>query len=110
MKHLITMTACLLVLMALLSQFVHNQKLLLQLESGSHMVEQFCEHRDVERLKSGLGHIMGCETDEISVEEQQGVFVVTSPVKRILAAPAFWGIDPKENSGRYQWEREAENG
>ena len=110
MKHLITMTACLLVLMALLSQFVHNQKLLLQLEGGSHVVEQFCEYRDMAKLKTALGRIMGCETDEIYVEEQQDTFVITAPVKRILAAPAFWGIDPEVNSGRYRWEREVADG
>ena len=46
MKHLITMTASLMVLMALLSQIVQNQQLLMQFEAGSHAVEYFCETLD----------------------------------------------------------------
>ena len=106
MKQLITMTACLMILMALLSQFVQNQTLLMQLEQGSHAVDLFCETGEENTLKASMAAIMDCETEEIRVQEQEGRILVSAPVKAVLASPSFWGIDPEENHGRYQWERE----
>ena len=110
MKHLITMTACLLLLMALLSQFVQNQQLLLQLESGSQAVDRFCENGDEARLKHALSRIMDCETGEIVIEKEADVLLVRTPVKSILAVPVFWGISTEENCGIFCWEREASDG
>ena len=50
MKHLITLTACLMILMALLSQFVQNQHLLLQLEQGTQVVDVYCKTKDRKQL------------------------------------------------------------
>lgn len=110
MKHLITMTASLMVLMALLSQIVQNQQLLMQFEAGSHAVEYFCETLDEAGLKDSLSRIMGCETGDITVIKDEGRFVISAPVKTILAAPEFWGIEPEENKGTYRWERKAKDG
>ncbi len=110
MKHLITMTACLMVLMALLSQFVQNQKLLSQLESGSHAVDAFCKSGDEIELKSSLSGIMDCERSEVMVVKDKDTFIITVPVKSILATPSFWGIDPVENVGQYRWERKSDDG
>lgn len=110
MKHLITMTACLMILMALLSQFVQNQQLLVQRELGSHAVDIFCETGEEDMLRGTLSRIMGCETEEIVVEKEDDTFVVTAPVKAILAAPSFWGIDPACNRGQYRWERNLKDG
>lgn len=110
MKHLITMTACLLILMALLCQFVRNQQLLMQLEVGSHAVDLFCENRDERNLKVSLCRIMGCEEREVTVKEEGSFFIITAPVECILATPEFWGIEPEENQGVYRWEREAADG
>ena len=110
MKHLITMTACLLVLMALLSQFVQNQQLLMQLEAGSHAVDLFCEDRDEAALRSSLARVMDCEEREIGLQQGDNRLVITVPVKAILASPEFWGLDSAENQGVYRWEREAEDG
>ena len=110
MKHLITMTASLMILMALLSQFVQNQSLLMQLEAGSHAVDIFCEKQDEDDLKVSLSRIMDCVTAEIVIEKEEGFVVVTAPVKSILATPGVWGIEPEENRGIYRWEREVQDG
>ena len=110
MKHLITMTACLLLLMALLSQFVQNQQLLLQLEAGSQAVNHYCENGDEAGLRDTLSRIMDCEIEEIVIEREADTLVISTPVKSILATPAFWGVSPEENCGNYCWEREASNG
>lgn len=109
MKHLITLTACLLVLMALLSQFAHNQKLLMQLEQGSRVVDMFCENGDIGELRSSLASVMDCQKEELSIEKEGDSYVISAPVKAILAAPSFWGIKPEANCGRYRWERMAGN-
>lgn len=110
MKHLITMTACLLLLVALLSQFVQNQQLFIQLEMGGHAVDLFCETRDEPKLKHSLGRIMDCEESEITVKEEGDFFVITAPVECILATPEFWGVDAEANQGIYRWEREVKDG
>lgn len=105
MKHLITMMACIMVLLALLSQLVQNQQILLQLESGSHAIDQFCEYGDEAELKKSLCRIMDCEIEEVSIEQRDDVWIITVPIKKVLAAPEFWGINPNKNEGVYQWER-----
>lgn len=109
MKHLITLTACLLVLMALLSQFVHNQNLLMQLEQGSRIVDIFCENEDIGELKSSLASVMDCPKEELSIEKEGNSYVISAPVKAILAVPSFWGIESEANCGRYRWERIVED-
>jgi len=105
MKQLVTMTACLMLLMALLSQFVQNQKLLMQLEAGSHAVDVFCETKDEVELKRSLSRIMNCEPAELSITEGEDCCVIKTPVKPVLSASSFWGIDEDANRGVYRWER-----
>lgn len=105
MKQLITMAACLMVLMALLSQFVQNQKLLMQMEAGSHAVDAFCETRDVGALKEAMGRIFDCQPEGLVITEEENCYVIKAPVKPILANPSFWGVEPEENQGMYRWER-----
>ena len=107
MKQLITMTACLLLLMALLSQFVQNQKLLMDLESCSHQVDIFCVTEDVPALRRSLGKIMNCSEGEITIEREASLWVIQVPVKKILITPSFWGVKKEDNHGVYVWERES---
>ena len=105
MKQLITLTACLMILMALLTQFVQNQKLLMQIEKGSRIVDSFCEDGDEDALRASLCRVMGCEDAAVSVTTEGDKIMVTAPVESILATPSFWGIEPERNHGRYRWER-----
>ncbi|MBR3756210.1 MAG: hypothetical protein IKK48_03780 [Firmicutes bacterium] len=110
MKHLITMSACLLILMVILLQLVQNQKLLMQLEAGSYVVQLFCDNKDEDSLISSLSDIMDCEEREITVKKEGDTFLISAPVKAVLATPSFWGIEIEENHGIYCWKREVRDG
>lgn len=109
MKQFITVTGCVILLMALLCQFVQNQKILMALEAGSHAVDRFCEIEDERALRLSLSRIMDCGEEEVHIEKENGRWEIKVPVKQILAAPAFWGVLPEENKGIYKWEREHKN-
>jgi len=109
MKQLITMTACMMILMALLTQIVQNQKLLMQLEAGTHAVDVFCETKDQSALKQSMAHIMRCEPESLTVTEEKDCYVIKAPVNPILATPAFWGVDEEANQGLYRWERKVQD-
>lgn len=109
MKHLITLTACLMILMALLSQFVQNQHLLLQLEQGTQVVDVYCKTKDRKQLKSCLSQIMDCKAEEIEIKQTGDKITISCPVNGILANPGFWGLDEQENRGRYCWKRMVED-
>ena len=109
MKHIITMTACLMVLMALLSQFVHNQQLLMKVESGSYAVDVFCKDKNEHKMRETLSKIFDCNREDVLLEVENGMLRISTPVKEILAVPEFWGIEPTMNYGVYRWERQMEN-
>ena len=109
MKHLITMTACLMVLMALLSQFVHNQQLLMKVETGSYTVDVFCKDKNERKMRETMAQIFNCNREDILIEEENGILQISTPVKEILAVPEFWGIEQSLNYGVYRWERQMEN-
>lgn len=110
MKQLITMAACLMVLMALLSQFVQNQQLLMKVESGTYAVDVFCRDKDEDRLRDSLSHIFECKKEDVLIKKEKNLLSITTPVKEILAVPEFWGIVQSQNHGVYRWERTLEDG
>ena len=110
MKHLITLTASLMILLALLSQFVQNQRLLVQLEQGTYVVNTYCSDRNDVELKESLSRIMMCEKEAITIETQGDIMKIKVPLKDILATPKLWGISKDVNQGIYRWERKIEDG
>ena len=110
MKHLVTMTACLMILMALLSQLVQNQKILFQLEEGRYVVDIFCDNGDEEALKSSLHRILHCDEDEIMIEKNNENVTIKVPIHDVLATPGFWGVTREMNQGSYCWERKIKDG
>ena len=110
MKHLITLTASLMILMALLSQFVQNQRLLMQLEHGTYVVNSYCKDKNDMKLKESLSRIMMCEKESVSIAKQGQRLKISVPLKDILSTPKLWGVSKEENQGSYCWERVFEDG
>ena len=114
MKNLITMMACVMLLLTFLTEFVQSQQLALRIGQAERITDFYCQVEDMEGMQRELSRVMGCGTEDIRLvmtEAKRGEKVVKSyrveiPVEKILASPKFWGIDETENKGMHTLERE----
>ncbi len=118
MKNLITATAVLVLLLVLLSEFVHQQVLFMKTQAVEQAMESFCRMEaagstpafNEEQLKVRVSSILDCSREQILVErkvqtqEKKMYYVLQIPIEKIVAAPEFWGIG--DNQGVLRIERE----
>ena len=95
MKHLITSIACMVLLLALLMQFVQNQVLYQNLVMVNSVVDETTS--DQSALKAEISQIMGCDADAVMVREDGDFVEVKFPITHVLASPSFWGVESEEN-------------
>ena len=108
------MTACVMLLLTFLTEFVQSQQLSLQIGQAERMTDFYCQTEDMEGMKRELSRIMGCTAEDICItmtEAEEGEKVVKfyrveMPIEKILASPKFWGIEPSENKGVHTLERD----
>lgn len=122
MKHLITITACMMLLLALIMQMTRNQALYLQVAEVSRTVDAFAEEieeagRVPESVRKQIcrraAEILECSRDDIRIEEERTAtsagrqirYTVQIPVRDVLAAPGFWHIDAAANQFNCQIKR-----
>lgn len=122
MKHLITVTACMMLLMALIMQMVQSQMIYLQVEEVAKAMDAFapeiqkegCVSESIQiKISEAAAEILGCSEEEIIIETdrtvvsagEEIVYMVQIPIKDILAAPDFWKVDTQTNRLDYQIRR-----
>lgn len=122
MKHLITITACMMLLMALIMQMVQSQMIYLQVEEVAKAMDAFapeiqkegCVSESIQiKISEAAAEILGCSEEEIIIETdrtvvsagEEIVYMVQIPIKGILAAPDFWKVDTQTNRLDYQIRR-----
>lgn len=122
MKHLITVTACMMLLMALIMQMVQSQMIYLQVEEVAKAMDAFapeiqkegCVSESIQiKISEAAAEILGCSEEEIIIETdrtvvsagEEIVYMVQIPLKDILAAPDFWKVDTQTNRLDYQIRR-----
>ncbi|MEE0741177.1 MAG: hypothetical protein ACLRWH_02315 [Emergencia sp.] len=122
MKHLITITACMMLLMALIMQMVQSQMIYLQVEEVAKAMDAFapeiqkegCVSESIQiKISEAAAEILGCSEEEIIIETdrtvvsagEEIVYMVQIPIKDILAAPDFWKVDTQTNRLDYQIRR-----
>lgn len=122
MKHLITVTACMMLLMALIMQMVQSQMIYLQVEEVAKAMDAFapeiqkegCVSESIQiKISEAAAEILGCCEEEIIIETdrtvvsagEEIVYMVQIPLKDILAAPDFWKVDTQTNRLDYQIRR-----
>ena len=109
MKNLITCMACVMLLMAFLVQFIHQEYGFIRLIVVNHAIESFeklvkeegaISTRNKSWLCKKISTTVECDEQEVEINliesEQSGKKVVTYeigfPVKDTVANPRFWGI------------------
>lgn len=108
MKNLITATACTMLLLAFLTEFVHSQmhfQQMMEIEYHLKILEQdFDEeqqfsNKEVTTLKKEISCILGCSEDEVQVEgiANGKQYQVSFPITKVYAMGKFWGLNPHEN-------------
>ena len=119
MKNLITCTACVILLMAFLTEFIHQQSVFIDLALAEKVIETFetvaekegnISKEHIEWICQKLSVTMKCTAKEIEVKtvqvaESVGMriqYEISFPVGGILASPGFWGVEESENYARHK--------
>ncbi|MDD5922233.1 MAG: hypothetical protein PUC44_03510 [Eubacteriales bacterium] len=118
MKNLITSFACLILLLAVLLQFVQFQVLFLHIlrceDAADSLFEEVrkegCVTESAERaFRKQVQKELSCDEKEITVQgasqrEEEGALIpvrVSFPLKNLVLAPAFWGIREEKNQENF---------
>lgn len=118
MKNLITSIACVILLMAFVVQFAHNQSLYHQIAGISHLVQTFEEQiqtdgvidkKNQKWLCKQISMILACEEEMVTVKDigngaeygERIQYEVEFPIANLLAVPEFWGIETGDNHDIY---------
>lgn len=109
MKHLITASACLVLLLALIMQMVQTQIqygriLAVEKEAPAFedilLKENFSE-KGKEKVRALAAEAVDCSAEEVRIEIDGNYYTVNFPLKDVIAFPRFWGIDEDEYPIRY---------
>lgn len=112
MKNLITATACTMLLLAFLVEFVHSQMVFQQIMEVEYRLKLFEENldhgtqlsnEDVIAMQRAVSDIMGCGENEVQIDGfQNGMqYQISFPIANVFAMADFWGLDPDENRKFY---------
>lgn len=121
MKNLITSTACVMILLALVLQFAQNQILHNRLMAADFAVNTFKEAVKQEGCISGenekwlqerISSILECSSRQVEVSGgrtpvMRGELIeyrIQAPVTEVVAVPGFWGLK-NENGFEYKVRR-----
>lgn len=113
-----------LLLMAVLLQFVQSQNTALRMAAVDNAINSFreavrqegCVSDDNEdNLKAELAEILNCDTEEIEVAgdripKERGSFVmyeINVPIRGLVADTGFWGMDEEDAEFEYRVKRYA---
>lgn len=119
MKNLITATAGLILLLAVLLQFTHSQLLQSRLLEADRQVYTFresvrrlgCMDGEAEKnLQKGLAEIFNCSESEVNAECRREPafrgeiieYKISVPVKGIVSDSGFWNISDETNRFTYE--------
>lgn len=119
MKNLITAIGCVMVLMAILMEFVHGQVLWSRIMAADQAVNTFREavreegcvsERRQRRLKEELARLLDCREEEVEVRGNvqpvlQGgriSYEIKAPCGNALALAGFWDIEEEKDAFFYE--------
>lgn len=119
MKNLITCTACVILLMAFLTEFIHQQSVFIDLALAERVIETFetvaekegkISKEHIDRVCQKLSVTMNCAAEEIEVKTAQIAdsdgsriqYEISFPVEHVIASPGFWGIEEEANYARHK--------
>lgn len=119
MKNLITCTACVILLMAFLTEFIHQQSVFIDLALAGRAIETFetaaleegeITKEHIDWICRKLSVMVKCTAKEIEVKTAQvavsggtGIqYEISFPVGGILASPGFWGVEESDNYARHK--------
>lgn len=122
MKNLITSAACIMILLAFVLQFTSDQIMHNKISAVNQAVNNFKEIARQEgcisavneqSLRRELSSLLECEESEILVRGDRTAqyrgnlicYEVEVPLKNIVAAAEFWGIDREDNKTAYKIKR-----
>ncbi len=124
MKNLITAVGCVLLLMAVLLQFVQSQNTALKLAAVDNAVSGFREtvrqdgcvtEENEDNLKRELADILDCRISDITVDgdrvpKERGSFVmyeIKAPLRGLIGDTGFWNLEEEDGELDYHVKRYA---
>lgn len=110
MKDLITSVGSVMILMIFVLQFAVNQNVAVKFAISDLILESYEEsfvvdkaENTAENIKSDISSVLNCPKEEVIVkQEENGVYIVSAPVKDIIACGELLGIKGEDNKTIYK--------
>lgn len=119
MKNLITSTACIMILIALVMQFTQNQITYIRVMAVDQAVNSFKEtvkqegcitDNNEDYVKKEIGRILSCDEGEVKVTGDRNAalrgklvhYGIAVDIRGVIGTPGFWGISDEENRFEYK--------